>query len=200
MAALPKLDAVNIVLGAGTGESPVSTLSSGLGDAELAERVLDEVDRDVQAIGFHCNTEFSVTLTRDSVTNTISVPANTLSVDPAEDTEFEDLNITQRGGTLYDLDNHTNVFTQNIQVDIVYKLDFEDLPYHIAYYIAQRAARTYQQRNLGSQVLDAAETREEQAARERMEEKEEQLDDYNVLRDSRSVALVSYRKNRYVGR
>lgn len=200
MAALSKLDAVNIVLGAGTGESPVSTLVSGLGDAEIAERVLDEISRDVQAVGFHCNSEFNVTLTRDASTGEIAVPANTLSVDPAADSDFADRNITQRGSKLFDLDNHTATFTENVPVDIVYHLDFEDLPYHIAYYIAQRAAREYQHRAMGSQAQDERETKAERAARERMEEREEQLDDFNVLRDSNSVALVAYRKNRYYGR
>jgi len=198
MAALSKLEAVNIVLRAGLGESAVSSLDSGLSDAETAEQTLDEVNKDVQAIGFHCNSEYDVTLSRDSVTHKIPIPNNSLSVDPSGDNV--DLNLAQRGGFMYDLDNHTDVFSNNITVDIVYLLDFEDLPYHIAYYIAQRAARVYQYRDMGSAALNQIESKEEMTARERMEEREEQLDDFNVLRDSSSVALVAYRKNRYFGR
>ena len=54
--ALTKLEAVNIVLDA-IGESPVSSLTSGLPDAEAAEAKLDEVRTEILSRGWHQNME-----------------------------------------------------------------------------------------------------------------------------------------------
>ena len=54
MSSMTKLEAVNLMLDS-IGESPVSSLSSGLADAETAERIFNQVDKDVQAVGWHVN-------------------------------------------------------------------------------------------------------------------------------------------------
>jgi len=52
MAGTSKLDAVNTMLSS-IGEAPVSSLSSGLIEAEIAETILDTIDREVQSMGWH---------------------------------------------------------------------------------------------------------------------------------------------------
>ena len=49
-----KLEAVNIMLSA-IGEAPVNRLSSGLVEAETAETILNQINRSVQAEGWHFN-------------------------------------------------------------------------------------------------------------------------------------------------
>lgn len=199
MARFSKLDAVNIVL-SGIGESPVSSLSSGLPDAEAAERCLDETSKDVQESGWHCNTE-NVTLTRSATAgsvNQILLPDNCLKVD-TRDTD-SDVNVTERGGKLYDLDNATYTFTRDLKCEIVYELDFEELPYRLAYYIAWVAAGRYQMREMGSDTLDANIAREIQTAKAKLDEAEDFADDANVLRDSASVRCITYRNNYRYGR
>uniref|UniRef100_UPI0040473467 hypothetical protein n=1 Tax=Shewanella sp. TaxID=50422 RepID=UPI0040473467 len=58
MAGTSKLDAVNTMLSS-IGEAPVSSLSSGLIEAEIAETILDTIDREVQSMGWHFNTELN---------------------------------------------------------------------------------------------------------------------------------------------
>jgi hypothetical protein len=56
-----KLDAVNTIL-LSIGEAPVNTLGSGLQEAEIAEVVLDNINREVQSIGWTFNTDLRLTL------------------------------------------------------------------------------------------------------------------------------------------
>jgi hypothetical protein len=54
-----KLDAVNTIL-IGIGEAPVNTLGSGLQEAEIAEVVLDNINREVQSKGWTFNTDLRI--------------------------------------------------------------------------------------------------------------------------------------------
>ena len=60
-----KLDAVNSIL-LGIGEAPVNTLGSGLQEAEIAEVTLNNINREVQTIGWHFNTEVRYSLGKNS--------------------------------------------------------------------------------------------------------------------------------------
>lgn len=189
-----KLDAVNIVL-SGIGETPVSSLSSGLPDAESAERALDETSRDIQEKGWHCNTE-KVTLKRSSTAGTVNqilLPGNTLKVDTTD--EHDDVNVAQRGSKLYNLDDATYEFDKDLKVEIVYNLDFDDLPYRLAYYIAWVAAGRYQMREMGSSAIAEWIQAEIIQAKAALDDSEEFADDANVLRDSKSVRQVAYRNS-----
>ena len=76
---LTKLEAVNIILDS-IGETPVSSLESGLPDAEAAVTKLDEINKTVQSKGWHQNTEKKLKLVPDSNKN-IVVANNYLRVD-----------------------------------------------------------------------------------------------------------------------
>jgi hypothetical protein len=196
MARLTKLEAVNIMLDA-IGETPVSSLNSGLPDAEAAQRVLLEVSRDVQESGYHCNTDEEVTLV-PQVDGTIALPQNTLRVDSTGDSQIID--VVERNGKLYDRDNHTDVFTASVIVDLVIELDYEQLPYRLANYIARRAARVYHERVLGSVALDSMIQKNEDDSKAKLEDSEFDSDDANVLRQSESAKRIAYRNNPLFGR
>lgn len=191
MARLSKLEAVNIMLDA-IGETPVSSLSSGLPDAEAAERVLNEISRDVQESGFHCNTDEELTLVPD-VDGYIQLPQNTLKVDPSGDSQYLDL--VERAGKLYDRENATYEFSEAVVVDLVIELDYQELPYRLANYIARRAARIYHERVLGSVALDSMIQKNEDDAKAKLEDSEFDADDANVLRQSESVRRIAWRNN-----
>ena len=74
-----KLDAVNSIL-LGIGEAPVNTLGSGLQEAEIAEVTLNNINREVQTIGWHFNTEVRYSLGKNS-DGIINLPSNCLKVD-----------------------------------------------------------------------------------------------------------------------
>lgn len=193
MPILSKLDAVNIVL-SGIGEDPVSSLSSGLPDAEAAERALDAANREIQEKGWHCNTDEEVVLT-PTTGNEIKLPEDTLRVDSSGTSKDRD--VVQRGNRLYDRDNQTFTFTENITCKVITLLDFEDLPYALANFIAWTAAGKYEMQSLGSTAMSAWIQREIENAATAMNTAEEDADDANVLRDSDSVNLTVYRRNNY---
>ena len=124
---LSKLQAVNIVLDA-IGETPVSSLSSGLPDAESAEAKIDEISKSVQAKGWHQNTDYKLKLTPDT-NNNILIPDTYLRVDTAS--SDRDTNVTVRkNGTqnmLYHIKNQNFTFPSYVWADVVHHLEFENL-------------------------------------------------------------------------
>lgn len=145
---MTKLDAVNQMLTA-IGESPVNTLFQGTSvDARIAVQILDEVDRAVQIMGWHFNTEKDYPLSRDT-NNNINLSPSIVRVDVDTDL-YPDVDVVQRGTKLYDRKNHTFVFTQDLKGEIILLLSFEELPEPARYYITTRAARIFQDRVVGS--------------------------------------------------
>ena len=136
-----QLEAVNTCLGY-LGEAPVNSISNTSElpvSAANAVSILDEVSREVQSEGWHFNTVKEYVLSPTN--NSITLPTNTLQVDH-EGTENVDL--VQRGLSLYDRKNQTTTFTSDIKVTIVLLLDWDDLPEQARRYIALRATRSLQ--------------------------------------------------------
>jgi len=182
--ALPttELEAVNLMLSA-IGEAPVSSLNDpSLLDASLAKEVLDQTSVSIQTRGLHCNTDLKLKLIRDAVTNQIVLPTNTAKVDSSDVSAHRD--VVQRGTKLYDRENHTFVFDENITVDIVYLLDFDDLPQHVRRYVMTKASRRFQTRFMGSETLAGFTAQDEQEALIEFERTEAQTEDSNLLTGS----------------
>lgn len=199
MARFSKLDAVNVILRC-VGESPVSSLSSGLPDAAEAEAWFDDTSRDIQESGWNCNKGTEVTLTRSATSGEVDyipLPSNCLRVDTSGTDET--INVTERDGYLFNLDDQTYVFDDDVVVDIVYELEFDELPYRLAYYIAWSAGGRYQMSAMGSTTIESWIQREIDQAKAKLDASEDDVDDANVLRDSASVARVTYRNNTLYG-
>lgn len=183
-----KLEAVNIMLSS-IGESPVNSLNSGLVDAEIAETILNAINREVQGKGWHYNTEIKMRLS-PSLDGEIVLPPNTLRVDRAVNDPDEDL--VQRGGKLYNKSNHSFKITAAVEVDMVVLLDFEDIPEAARRYITIRAARIFQDRVVGDQELHAFQQSDEMQAWIELQDEEAQTADYSVF-DNYDVARVLHR-------
>ena len=136
---MSKLDAVNDVL-ALIGKHPTGALDTG-GNSIPAhiERTLDRIDEEVQARGWHQNTETNVTATVDG-SNNIVVDSDILDMDSDGADAFR--NVTPRAGLLYDLDNNTSTFTDidSMKVKQVRKLAFGDLTVKLRRYISALVA------------------------------------------------------------
>jgi len=160
MALTTKLEAVNTMIGV-IGESPVNTISGSSLPVSVvtALNVLDEVSREVQSDGWHYNTEYEYPLVRNA-SNKFSLPANVLKIDTPVD-KYLDIDIVQRGTTLYDRKNHTDVFSEDLDVTITFELNFEELPQQFRSYITIRAARKFANRFLGSQEIESFTLRDE---------------------------------------
>jgi len=173
-----KIDAVNAVLRR-IGLTPVSALDpGGLSVQAQAERYLDDADLACQARGWHFNTRSNVTLTRNA-SNKISVPASTYRIDTMGTDGDKDVTVV--GGYLFDLENNTDVWSQDLVVTYVSKSAFTDLPQTFADYIISEAAFLFNRSHKKDKDLDAL--LQAEVARRSSEARREDNDrsDVNVL-------------------
>ena len=191
MAGTSKLDAVNTMLSS-IGEAPVSSLSSGLIEAEIAETILDTVDREVQSMGWNFNTELKKNFAQD-VSGQILLPADILRADATYQVNSKDL--VQRGLKMYDKKNHTFVIGAATELDVVVQLVFDDLPEVAKRYIVLRASRIFQDRVVGSGTLHDFQQGDEQTALMLLREFDTDLEDHNIF-DNYDVFRVIDRQGR----
>lgn len=181
-----ELDAVNTMLGT-IGESPINSLDAATGvvDAVTARSILAEVSVQVQEEGWHFNTEYEFDLTPELSNGWIYVPGNAIEVDTSP--YSRDYDVAIRGNRLYDRTNKTYSFTAPIKADITILLEFEELPQAARHYITIRAARVFQERVVGSQVLAGFTAQDEARAVRAMRRYEARTADYNILTSNYSV-------------
>jgi len=172
-----KLEAVNIMLSA-IGEAPVNRLSSGLVEAETAETILTQVSRSVQSEGWHFNRETNVELA-PNVAGEIILATNTIRADQMLNSN-NDLDLTQRGGKMYDRKNHTFAINTGVYLDVTYELDFGDLPAVARKYITIKAARILQDNIVGSDTLHSFQREDEMQALFELKDYENETADYNI--------------------
>lgn len=194
-----KLEAVNLLLDA-IGESAVSSLSSGLPDAEKAERFLDRTSKQIQAKGWHCNRDENLLLPRDE-NNRIPIAGTYLRVDTTGVDRSRNVTVRDLGGAkfLYDVKNQTFLFTKNLKGDVVWHFEFETLTAELRAYIAWKAAEQFQQSEMASVALDVFIKEGVRDAWAALQDAEAESEDANVLTDSPSMAFTTYRNNRLYG-
>ena len=187
-----QLEAVNTMLGY-IGEAPVNSISN---TAELpvsaanAVTILDEISREVQSEGWHFNTEIDKELT--PVNNAITLDQNVLQVDH-EGTE--DVDLVQRGLTLYDRKHQTTTFTKSIKVNLTLLLDWDNLPEQARRYITLRAARSLQSRLVGSRELEALIIRDEFAAKANLETSDNGNSDRTIFDNYDAASRIGINRN-----
>ena len=150
-----ELSAVNSILGA-IGQSPVTTLgtyvvnSNNISTYENPEiafvhNLLKECNVDIQNEGWTFNREDHIKKTPDT-SGYIPVPSDVLRMDVMDghmgstglNDKFKD--VVKRNGRLYDKVNHTDVFTEDQYVNVVWLLNYEDLPSVFRRYVTFKAA------------------------------------------------------------
>lgn len=181
-----ELEAINLMLSV-IGESPVNTVTdSGVVDAVVARQILSQASRECQLIGWHWNieTNYELAATTDGE---LMLPTNCLRVDTTG--YDEGLDLVQRGNRLYDRTNHTYNVGRSVKVEMIVLLPFEELPEAARSYITIRAARQFQERMVGSEVLQAFNSRDELRAMAILHDAQAEVADYNVLTNP-SVAKV----------
>lgn len=184
---MTELDAVNLML-AVIGEAPINSLQvTGLSDAVIAHQTLTEVSREVQEKGWGFNTEDDYVLPL-TVEGFINIPANVLRIDAEED---EQINVVQRGQRVYDKDNKTFVFSRAIKFQIVWMLDYEELPQAARYYIAIRAARKFQKRVVSSDLLERFSADDELTALASLQDMDTDVEDYNFFNNRDCLKILA---------
>lgn len=183
-----QLGAVNAMLTT-IGEAPVNSLSSGLLDAETAETILNEVSRDVQSTGWNFNTEFNMNLAADTGGNVV-LPATVLRADASAKYRSSKNEYIQRGSRMYDKVNHTYNIGNDIAVDVVVLLAFDELPEVARRYIILKASRLFQERLVGSDTLSTMNRADEDQAYMSLKEMEGDNGDYNIFDDYGTASVL----------
>lgn len=199
---ITKLEAVNRLLTA-IGEEPVTSLSAGLDDAEAAENYLDRISHDIQALGWHANTDKKVSTAIDGNGN-ILWSADWLEVDTTFSSRH--INVAPRVDInddlrkLFDMDKRTFVFTTTpIYLRIVRLFDFEDTTSLMQAYIASEAAVRFQASELSSGTLNSFLVIERDRAWAAFQDAEAEAEDNNILTDNSFCAGITRRNSPYWG-
>lgn len=183
MAKTTKLDAVNTVL-SNIGQAPVTNLESGNPMVEMAQLIIDEISRTVQAEGWSFNTEYGYPFIPNG-NKEIIIPDNVLSLDTAPVSRHS---AQIRRGKLYNRVDHTFEWGDSkVELDVVWEFDFEDLPEAFKNYIVIRAANVFAGRSVGSTEAVRFGQAEEMQARAGMLEYETQQGDYNIFGTDKAI-------------
>ncbi len=176
-----KLDMINTAL-LSIGETPfvdgtlVSTLPLGT-DGDTARRIVETTMVETQARGWYFNLDYNFPLTPDS-NGFITMPPNTLRVDFGN-TEFRH-QYTIKNGSIYDYLNHTYAINISLVADVVWLVDYAELPPEAYEYISLRAARKFQQKVIGAQEIDQFTVRDESDSLINLQRRQLQSQDFKL--------------------
>jgi|TARA_X000001388_G_scaffold51470_1_gene37309 hypothetical protein len=179
-AASTELDAVNQILSS-VGQAPVTTLDLQNPEVFTAVNTLREQSKQVQLEGWSFNTERHYVLTPDTSTNKIAVPSNMLAIDANVQTHQDKYDLVLRNGFVYDRQNHTDTFTDDITADILWFWDFQYLPPGIQQYITAKAARMCAVKMVGDRELNVLLKEQEDSTRAAVLEEECNQGDYSMF-------------------
>jgi len=168
----------------------------------MAQSTLDEVDREVQSVGWHFNREYLVKLTPDATTKEILIANNVLRIDvePKESRSITTkagaaIDVVQRGGKLYDKTGHTYEFSQAVEATVVYGLGWDEVPQIMRHYITMRAGRLFCDRSVGSGDQHSFNMMQEFQALTAAQNWDSQMADHSIF-DSWDVYRVINRQGR----
>ena len=157
-----ELSAVNSILGS-IGQSPVTSLDFTNPEISFIHNLIREVNIDVQNEGWSFNTEYHVTYSPDT-NGYFVIPPNVIRFDVHDNQNIKTTDVVKRNGRLYDKYNHTDVFTSDLDLDVVTLYEFSDLPSVFQRYITYRAAgRAAAQLVANPQLVQLLGTQEAQA-------------------------------------
>jgi hypothetical protein len=194
-----ELEAVNTILST-IGEAPLSTLTGSLPvDGTMAKSVLNEINREVQSMGWHFNTQPKVTLSKDAGNSTIPLATNILRVELNPYLHSKtDYDIVQRNNILFNLVTNTSTFTEDLKdVKVVYLLDFADIPEQAKRYITIRSARVFHDRTLGANTLHKFSVADEEKSLVILRQAEASTGDYSVFDSPDQLYTVSRKKSNW---
>lgn len=139
-----ELSAVNAILGA-IGQSPVTSINKTNPEIGFIYNILRDANVDLQAEGWHFNTERHVPYTPQDVggVKKIAIGNDILKMDVSDGWSKRNYDVVKRNGYLYDKYDHTDDWdelTGSIDLDIVRLISYEDLPEVFKRYIIYRSS------------------------------------------------------------
>ena len=182
-----ELDAVNSIL-MSVGETPVNTLTVQSPEVAIAQKTLRQVCREIQAEGWSYNTENEYPIDTDT-NNQVIVPNNVLQMDLNIFQHGKDYDVVRRSDNgvmkVYDKKNHTFTFENcdKLNFDMIWMLDFEDLPQAFKDYVTVRASRIASNRMVNNPQSSKLIEQDEAGARALALEYETKQADHNIFND-----------------
>lgn len=184
-----RIEAINTMLSV-IGEPPVNSLTGvNRADVLIASSILDEVSREVQAEGWHFNTDDKVPFVPDS-TGEISVPDNVLRLEMTEATYGK--NLVVRDGKIFNKFNLSFLWESGttLYCSVVYLFEFDTLPQAARHYITIRAARIFSNRMVGDKAHHEYTSNDEFKALITLKEYEGETGDYTMFDNYTIGAIV----------
>ena len=191
-----ELESVNVILST-IGEAPLNSLSGSLPvDGTVAKNVLSEISREVQSAGWHFNTHYKATLTRDT-NNKIPVGTNVVRVELDPNlVPNADYDLVQRDGVLFNMAKNTDIFDRNFEdVTQVLLLPFNEIPEQAKRYITIRSARVFHDRTLGANTLHKFSQEDEKQALSILRNAEARTGDFTIFDTPEQIYTIA-RNNR----
>jgi len=192
-----KLEAVNVILQI-LDEEPINSLNDELPlEATQALTAIDEINRAIQAQGWHFNTEYEFPLIPNEA-GEIILPNSTLECDI--DARSGQLNFEheyiQRGVRLYDRRARTFIIGKELKGTIVSLLEWDDMPEPFRRWVFIKAGRTVYNRVIGDSATDVKLAREEIQAKSTAENFDARTQDTTIFNNGISQGIVNRRMRR----
>jgi hypothetical protein len=107
---------------------------------------------------------------------------------PGYDTDYD---VVQRGTKLYDRKSHTYTITDTLTCDVVYFLEYEEIPEAARRYLMIRSARIFQDRMVGSANHHAYNMQDEVKALMDLKDHEGDTADHSIFQNSDVFRVIN---------
>ena len=200
-----ELSAVNAILGA-IGQAPVTNLGnvvdatgqeiqgvSAYDNPEIAfiYNLLRDANVDVQAEGWHFNTEKHVTFGPDA-NKKIPIGTEIIRMDVTKGWSSRKHDVVRRNGFLYDKLDHTDEWDGEVLLDVVRLYAFEDLPIIFRRFITYRAMTAAATQLVANPQLVRLLTNQASLARAALQEYECNQGDHSMMGFPEGTAYQTY--------
>jgi hypothetical protein len=190
-----ELQAVNIMLST-IGEAPVNSITGTTTvDVSTAINILNETSMSIQSQGWNFNTDVNYKSLSLDGSSKVPLPSNCVKADA--NAAYRYLNYTIRNGYLYDMENHTDIFTAApASVDLVLVQQYEHLPEFARQYITMKAARRFASRFIGDEEITKLIGQDENEALMAFHQADSQESDINMLEGDANTYSIIHRPQR----
>jgi hypothetical protein len=184
-------EAINICL-VTIGERPLgsSTPITGIYEAELSDTFLDEAKVELLSRGFIFNTDTQWEL-RPNTSDEIIIPYGALSVDATSASS----DYIVKDNKLYNRAEHDFVFTETVEVDVIWDIDFDDLPSHAQVVIVDIAKEKLYSRVIGVDSTIKLLREDIQRSTATLLNEEMRLGDYSIFDDGATNRPMTRSRN-----
>lgn len=191
------LAAVNEILQS-VGLPEVNALdTSGQSEEAEAEAILDQEDTRIQKRGWHANTLIDKTYSIDTSGHLV-LGSSVLKANPVSGSRYLAEKVTMRDEKVYNLDDETFVWTDDMRLNVVSKVAFAQLPPALRDYIIKQAAVKFQRFKKRGRVDEQIMQNELLEARIAAEHEDGDAAERNMLDNAEHYNLRGRRRERSV--